>query len=80
MEDRSRDGWLWLGTQLVLVGGAFLGISVAVAIAKTPHPDWATTWQAYVAYGLFALSLVCLVGAMRGWRFPLVPRAPRSGP
>jgi hypothetical protein len=32
-------------------------------------------WQAFLAYGFFALALVSFMGAMRGWRFPLVPRS-----
>lgn len=79
--DRSHDAWLWLAGACVAVGVAFLGISAALVAAKPPtsHAHWATTWEAYVAYGFFVAGGMCFVTGIRGARFPLIGQPRSSG-
>ncbi|HWD37320.1 MAG TPA: hypothetical protein VG944_00600 [Fimbriimonas sp.] len=73
-DDRHHSLWLWVATTLVVAALALLGISAALNVGKTPTVVWETTWEAFLAYGLFGIAVLCVVAAARGWRFPLVPR------
>ena len=67
--------WISIGSALVVVGG----VVATVYATRATGFDW-LSGPMWISYVTGALAVVCLAGAIRGWRFPMTRTAPISDP